>query len=57
MNSTRIGMKLMGFSISTGKDSNYSLIGKDKLEVIADKRTRPQSTDKPCQRVDCGYIL
>jgi len=57
MNSTRIWMKLMGFSISTGKDSNYSLIGKDKLEVIGYKRTRPQSADTLCQWVDCGYIL
>lgn len=51
MNSTRIWMKLMGFhNFSMGKDSNYSLIGKDKLEVIPDKRTRPQSTDTACQQ-------
>ena len=58
MNSTRIWMKLMGFhNFYTGKDSNYSLTGKDKLEVIPDKRTRLQSTDTICQRVDCGYIF
>lgn len=50
MNSTRIWMKLMGFhNFYTGKYSNYSLIGKDNRERFADKRTRPQSTDKLCQ--------
>ena len=58
MSSTRIWMKLMGFhNFYTGKDSNYSLIGKDNCERFVYKRTHRHSTDTTCQWVDCGYIL
>ena len=57
MNSTRIWMKLMGFhNLYTGKDSNYSLIGKDNCERFVYKRTHRHSTDTACQWVDYWYI-